>query len=462
VTVAVIMAAGSGERWQGHTGVPKHCAVLDGERLLDRTVRLALTHGASRVVVLGPDDDRYRVSGAELHTPPVLSDATPGMGATKFLNTQPYWPSDDKVALLYGDVWFSDDAMRRTMGDERREWLHWCRFGPSKFTGCRHGECFAVTMWPEHHDLYLAALRRTVAAHAAGIINRSGGWEVARAMHGVPNERLRKHRMFPQYQLINDWSEDLDYPADYDEWVRRRRVAMGSADVSVLVPYRPDGGHRDRAWRWLRNWWAVEHPGWQIVTGQCPDGPWVKAAAVADALTRADGRILVIADADVWTDGVGMAVDAVQSDAPWAVPHGLVHRLGEQATAAVMAGAAPGPQLGGLAQKPYKGYEGGGITVLTRSAYQQVPLDPRFLGWGSDDEAWALAMGALLGRRWRGTAPLFHLWHEPQKRLNRHVGSQPSRALHVRYQYAAQDGPEAMRALIGEVTCGDSYLHSRT
>ncbi|MFY1686491.1 NTP transferase domain-containing protein [Plantactinospora sp. WMMB782] len=448
MTVAVIMAAGSGQRWANYGGTPKHLAVLAGERLLDRSVRLARANGATRVVVLGPDDDRYRVPGAELHTPPVLSDDTPGLGATKFFNTRPYWSATDRTVLLYGDVWFSDDAMARIMGDERREWLHWCRFGPSRFTGCRHGECFAVTFWPEHHASYLAALERTAAAHAAGTINRSGGWEVARAIHGVPDARLRKHRMHPQYQIIDDWTEDLDSPADYDEWVARRGQ---HTDVSVLVPYRGDGGHRDRAWVWLRKWWAEQHPTWQVVLGSCPSGPWMKAHAVNDALTRADGDILVVADADVWCDGLTLAVDAVRAGAPWAVPHGLVHRLSEQATAAVVAGATPGPRLGGYAQRPYQGYEGGGIVVLTRHAYQRVPLDPRFAGWGGEDEAWALALGTVLGRRWRGTAPLWHAWHEPQKRLNRHVGSQPSQALLVRYQYAAKDGKRAMRKLLAEI-----------
>lgn len=221
--------------------------------------------------------------------------------------------------------------------------------------------------------------------------------------------------------------------------------------VSVIVPYRPDGGHRDRAWQWVRRWWAIEHPDWQVITGTCPDGPWVKALAVGDALTRADGDILVIADADVFTEGARMAVDAVRNGAPWAVPHGLVCRLSESATAAVLGGAMPGTALGGYARKPYTGIEGGGMTVLPRDLYERVPLDSRFENWGQEDESHGLSLTTVAGRRWRGTAPLWHLHHEPQARLNRHVGSAAGRALHVRYQYAAQDGPAAMRALLAEI-----------
>lgn len=221
--------------------------------------------------------------------------------------------------------------------------------------------------------------------------------------------------------------------------------------VSVLVPYRPDGGHRDLAWAWLQRWWASNHPQWQLVVGSCPDGPWVKAAAVADALARADGDLLVVADADVWTDGVGLAVEAVRRGVAWAIPHGLVYRLDEQATTAVLGGAKPTPNMTGLERAPYMGVEGGGIVALTRDAYQTAPLDPRFTGWNNEDLSWALALRTLTGDGpWRGVHPLLHLYHPPAPRLNTHVGDAAGHALHVRYQYAAKDGTQAMRNLINE------------
>lgn len=225
-------------------------------------------------------------------------------------------------------------------------------------------------------------------------------------------------------------------------------------NVSVLVPYRADGGHRDAAWAWAAERWKQQHPDWQVVTGTCPDGPWRKGVAVADAASRADGDVVVVADADVWSDGIGAAVDAVLAGAPWAIPHGRVHRLSETATAQVLAGADPkvaAEAIDGLARTPYLGVEGGGLVVLPAEALARVPMDPRFAGWGQDDQSWALALGTILGKRHRGAAPLYHLWHPPLPRLNSHVGSPESHALHVRYQYAARSRP-AMRALLAEIT----------
>lgn len=221
--------------------------------------------------------------------------------------------------------------------------------------------------------------------------------------------------------------------------------------VSVLVPYRFDGAERAQAWAHVQAWWRQQHPGWQLVTGTCPPGPWRKALAVADALTRADADVLVVADADVICPEVGAAVEQVASGrAPWAIPHGMVFRLTEPASRAVYAGALPATQRSNVARTPYVGVEGGGITVLPRTTYEKVPLDPRFRAWGQEDEAWAAALNILAGRRWRGNAPLWHLWHPPMRRTNSRVGNDQGWSLWRRYETAARRGPAAMRALLDE------------
>lgn len=226
--------------------------------------------------------------------------------------------------------------------------------------------------------------------------------------------------------------------------------------VSVVVPYRPDGAHRDAAWSLLQQWWATTHPDWQVVTGLCPPGPWCKAAAVAAALPNVTGDVMVLADADVWTTGVDYAVQAVEAGAPWCVPHQRVQRLTAAATAAVLAGGplpkigpghrGPHPQL----EESYVGMVGGGMVVLPCASYSQVPLDPRFLGYGLEDGAWGLSLRTVLGEPpRRGGNDLIHLWHQPQPRITRAVGSAESLALYRRYRVAARS-PAEMAALMAE------------
>lgn len=188
--------------------------------------------------------------------------------------------------------------------------------------------------------------------------------------------------------------------------------------------------------------------GWPVVEALAPAGPWVKAAAVMPAVEASAADVMVVADADVWCDGLAKAVDAVVQGAVWAIPHGRVCRLTESASEAVEAGASPSRD--DVEQPPYRGVPGGGIVVIPRASVLEVPLDPRFVGWGGEDHSWGYALRTLLGSPWRGSAPLWHLWHPPQPRLSRRIGSAENDALHLRYA-AARRNPAAMRALIDEV-----------
>ncbi|MEU3020076.1 hypothetical protein ABZ635_22075 [Nocardiopsis sp. NPDC007018] len=193
----------------------------------------------------------------------------------------------------------------------------------------------------------------------------------------------------------------------------------------------------------MSRWTATGH---EVVVGE-HEGPWCKARAVADGLSRASGNILVVADADVWSPGWGDAVDLVQAGVPWAMPHGPVRRLTHAATQEVLDGHDPHADMD-LTQRPYEGWPGGGLVALTRDAYEVAPLDPRFVGWSGEDESWAHALRALAGEGWRGNAPLWHLWHPPQERMSRRWGSTAARALASRYARARTPG--RMRALVDE------------
>ena len=223
----------------------------------------------------------------------------------------------------------------------------------------------------------------------------------------------------------------------------------GPTGVSVLVPRRPDGGPRDRAWQWLRPRW--ESLGWQVVEGSHNEGEWCKASAVTDALTHASGDILVAADADVWCPDVPAAVQAVLAGASWAVPHTLVHRLTSGATDVLYGTEVFGGPLveQRVEQRPYPGMPGGGCVVLTRDVYGSCPLDPRFQGWGQEDQSWGIALTSLYGPPVRMPGPCWHLWHPPQERVSRSTGSMAGRRLMLEYATAAREG--RMAAYLAEV-----------
>jgi hypothetical protein len=230
--------------------------------------------------------------------------------------------------------------------------------------------------------------------------------------------------------------------------------------VSVVVPRTPGTcEHRDRAWQWVKARYAAAHPAWEVVEGFGGD-PWCKAAAVDDGLQKASGDVLVVADADCWTDGLPEAVDLLD-DAPWVVPHLTVHRLTREATDKVLAGAEPGA-VHDFDQAPYHGWAGGGFVVIRRADYERAPMDPRFEGWGLEDASFAIAADELVGPHRRLGWPLWHLWHPPQERMNRRIGNARSEALWRRYR-RSRGRRDRMEALVEEGRGGvESQDHVQT
>jgi hypothetical protein len=159
---------------------------------------------------------------------------------------------------------------------------------------------------------------------------------------------------------------------------------------------------------------------------------------------------VVVADADVLPDpgALESAVRAVTCGAAaWAMPHGTVLRLTESCTDRYVRcdGIVDGLEMD---RKPYPGVVGGGVVVGHRDTFLDVPIDPRFEGWGGEDESWGLALGCLLGPAWRSHADLIHLWHPAQPRESK-WGGVHNRELRRRYGRAGLD-PDAMRLLIEE------------
>lgn len=201
----------------------------------------------------------------------------------------------------------------------------------------------------------------------------------------------------------------------------------------------------------MRARYAWEHPDWQVVTGASPDGPFNRSAAILDGVHRSDGEMILVADADCWTETVDALNAAV--DSGWAVPHLLLHRLSEESTAKVLAGADPHglplDRANAQDSRPYRGHECGTLLAIRRDVLLDVPPDVRFVGWGHEDDAWSRALRTLIGKPWRGKRDLFHLWHPPQPRLRRTVGSVESKRMFGLYD-RAKNNPRRMRALVDE------------
>src|SRR5262245_52133337 len=106
--------------------------------------------------------------------------------------------------------------------------------------------------------------------------------------------------------------------------------------ISVLIPFAGNNEWRLRSLQWVAR--RYRELGWEVVTGRGNPARWCKAEAVDDALDRAHGETLVVADADCWSNGIRIVAETVdtrtggarQRDghvrpaATWGIPHTYV------------------------------------------------------------------------------------------------------------------------------------------
>lgn len=214
--------------------------------------------------------------------------------------------------------------------------------------------------------------------------------------------------------------------------------------ISAVVPWQGGCGWRERALGFVIE--QLERVADEVVIGET-SGVWCKARAVAEGLQRASGDVLAVVDADVFIRDDEWLSDCVQrlDEAPWVSPHGTVWRLSRAGTTDVLEGRGSRDT-----EAKHSATAGGGLVVLRRELYDQVPLDPTFERWGQEDESWALALRTLAGEPWIGSRHLWHLWHPPQPRQDRAIGSPEGLARRRRYE-AAFGKPDEMRRLLEEV-----------
>lgn len=209
--------------------------------------------------------------------------------------------------------------------------------------------------------------------------------------------------------------------------------------VDIIIPAGGECVYRASARSWLASRWEP----FNVIVGVC-EGPWSKAVAVEDALTRSTADVIVVHDGDSWSEATRqVALEVESGQARWGVPFTTVHRLDKESTQRVLAGDIE-PHAGRLIKPPHRMVPGGGITVLTRELYEEAPLDHRFRGWGYEDECWGLALRLLAGAPLVHGAKLWHLWHPPADRAEFKRESLYVRNLYTR----ARRRPAAMRDLL--------------
>lgn len=187
-------------------GIPKHLIEINGETLLGRTTRLLKEHNVDYVIT--SSDERYKQYGKLI--PQTYNDCE----VDRFEDTE-----DKEICYLYGDVYYTDEAIKKIIETPAKDVLF---FGS-------WGEIFAVKVVDK--KLFMKHKGIVKNLYMNNELNRCIGWEVYRSINNLP---FFEHHIEERYCLIQDGTDDIDFPSDYEDFIKR--FDNKKKRLSILVP----------------------------------------------------------------------------------------------------------------------------------------------------------------------------------------------------------------------------------
>lgn len=439
---ALILAQGDGRRWQRPDGslplgVPKHLVQVDGQSLVERIVGQLSERGVSDIVVVGPDEDQYRVAGARLVT---LNQPHPtATSMDKLIGTRELWAEEDRTTILWGDCYYSSEAMDLIVACDSAD-PHWFRRPwPSEITGHKWDESFAFSFLPEHHeDVHDLAdlIADTVPARKIHMWRHYAG----QLGQDPATARIRDYEHTPHQTVIDDFTDDIDSWAEWCAWMGRYHA--GRVPLAVCIPWWDTGcPWRQASAEWTEKYWR--DLGVPVVYGTGES----RSAARNDAARTAIGQgaeVLVFTDADTIVPAHQLwAAAHLARESDRLVPAYVTHVRMDRASTTRRLRQDPGRSL------PRRGREvqgsASGCIAISAGSYIAVGgHDERFIAWGGEDRAFQYACDTLLGPGERIHGRSFHLWHPPSESARKgDPGRAENVALALRYKEAAGYRPVA-------------------
>lgn len=205
----VIMCAGKGTRWNNYLGKPKHLIEINGETLLGRTTRMLKELNVDYVIT--GSNKQYKKYGKLI--PQSFLDCE----VDRFEEVE-----DNEICYLYGDVYYTEEALKTIIETDTNEIL---------FFGSDY-EIFGIKI--KDKELFMKHKHIVKDLYMNGEIDRCIGWEVYKSLNNIP---LDGYDITDRYYLIEDETDDIDYPEDYEAFKKRLERRVDMIRLEAIVPF---------------------------------------------------------------------------------------------------------------------------------------------------------------------------------------------------------------------------------
>lgn len=218
----VILAKG------GHKGFkePRQLSKINGERLLDRTIRLLKENGIKDIIVTGT----YKLKDVIVYDP-LDNDFDYNTESGYWLNAFSNEFLNEPVCFIWGDVYFSENAIKTIVQSETKSTLFFCSYQNKSHRYIKEwDEPFAYKVVDT--DLFRTHRDRVKRLFDEGKTERHPiVWELYRSINGID---VNEHKLENNVVIINDITCDIDKPGDIKK-IEERIKNMVRAEVTTEV-----------------------------------------------------------------------------------------------------------------------------------------------------------------------------------------------------------------------------------
>lgn len=186
------MADGKGTRWHNYKDIPKHFIEFDGETLLERTVRLLKSADKDCEVIITSHDPRYEIKGA-IRYEPLNNVLEIDRFTTELIS--------DNVCFLYGDTYYSDDAIEKIVTAETEDLMF---FG---------NERSIVAVKVADGKVFSEHVNNVRQLFLKGKIDKCIGWQVYQSFLGLT---FGEKKICEKYIYMEDGTCDFNSPEDLE------------------------------------------------------------------------------------------------------------------------------------------------------------------------------------------------------------------------------------------------------
>lgn len=225
--------------------------------------------------------------------------------------------------------------------------------------------------------------------------------------------------------------------------------------LSIVIPWRAGTNEwRLRSFDWIISRYRALYPGAELILADGGGPEFNRSTFINYGVSQATRDVVLIADADTisYSEFVGRGLELLDAGAPWVIPYGDADYYNSDQVSAerILASDPTTFVTPDQITWEHKLKSWSGQVMIRREDFESVGgFDPRFRGWGYEDNAFVAACDTLLGDHVRvPDGWTIHIWHPaPVETTWDQPHIDQNRALFAQYD-VAHGNFEAMQRLV--------------